>query len=47
MKKMMTAMGSVFGSEKFKIDTQISSSIPSITDAAINPMDLLNRILTK
>ena len=45
--KMMTAMGSVFGSEKFKIDTQISSSIPSITDAVINPMDLLKHDLNE
>ena len=45
--KMMTAMGSVFGSEKFRIDTQISSSLPSAADMVINPMDLLRQDLNE
>lgn len=43
--KMMTAMGSVFGSEKFGIDTQIPSQFPSVSNSEINPMDLLKQNL--
>lgn len=43
--KMTTAMGSVFGSEKFRIDVKVPTPIVRGDEAAINPMENLKRDL--
>ncbi len=41
--KMMTAMGSVFGSSKFKIETNIPRPIAKSDEFAMTPMDVLRQ----
>ncbi|MCF6270918.1 MAG: OmpA family protein [Melioribacteraceae bacterium] len=45
--KMTTAMGSIFGSEKFKIDVNIPTQLKRGKEVAINPMEFLKSELNE
>lgn len=45
--KMTAAMGSIFGSEKFRIDVNIPTQFLKGEEVAINPMDFLKRELNE
>lgn len=43
--KVMSAMGNVFGSEKFRIDSSLPTPFTIKNDVSVNPMDLLKQEL--
>ena len=45
--KMTTAMGSVFGSERFRIDAHLPSAITNANEVAIEPMKFLKQELNE